>query len=897
MYTKLRHFYQAYNRDVVVIMLYAVISCLMYFNMFNSSGFLAPGDGIVSYVPLKKFYAEALHNLHIPLWNSNLSLGMPFLADVQTSVFYPPNLIYAILPFNTAYNFSFLLCLTLAGSFTYLYLRSIKLSRRAAFVGGLAFMFSAAINGRKGQVTIRDAVIWLPLILYYYEMLINKRKKIYLVLMSLAFAVQFFAGFTQVSFYTAMVLGVYFLFSLKRYPNMKQWLLDKINFLFIAIGLIAIQLLPTIFLTRYVGRESIIYEFFAGFSLPLKSLITFFFPYFYGNDTPYVPYPIYKNQNIFSDNWSFGVYVGLITAIMALILIFTKVKSSRKVLIWTTIMVVSLVLALGDSFPLINKIMYHVPLYNAFRVSARFNFAFDLAIAVLFAMQIHRILEKPERVIKLKKYILYTSGIILVWAIATAGVYILCPPDGMNKDIIVSNFSLKNSSIIIPIVLLIVYNLILFVYLKIKRKAIIQIVFSVVLLLDLHSYSFYYANAFQTDKNETIAKEVRDLIKPDERAWAVFDRYVGNGDFGGMIPNRNMFYGISSINGYATFLSNDYKSLLGFDERGVNIQSPVLLSNNYILSALNVKYIIANNDKEDLINNSSFFDVDNRIEVANISNKKIEYIEEAGYGIHQEIVKLRPNNYYNISFRLKENSSKNLYVDFAGENYIGDAQQLKVSNTESNTYSQIFHFGSNIPKEVYIRIVSLDKSPLLVDQLTVEMLPKLENTAPSYENIFQDENYTIYKNNHSLDKFYAVQNTVNSDDLKGDLYSTNLLTTAIVGDYPQRSNMNLPSIKLLEYSDGYGKAEIESKDAASFVVFSEQYYPGWKASIDGKETAIHKVNGLTQGIEVPAGKHTIEFSYEPKEFKLAIYILLFTLIYIFVYVNFDKVRFNKKSKS
>lgn len=50
--------------------------------------------------------------------------------------------------------------------------------------------------------------------------------------------------------------------------------------------------------------------------------------------------------------------------------------------------------------------------------------------------------------------------------------------------------------------------------------------------------------------------------------------------------------------------------------------------------------------------------------------------------------------------------------------------------------------------------------------------------------------------------------------------------------------------------------------AGQFMVFTQNYLPGWKALIDGEEVPIYKVNSVFTGVFVPAGSHSVEFVYD-----------------------------------
>ena len=75
---------------------------------------------------------------------------------------------------------------------------------------------------------------------------------------------------------------------------------------------------------------------------------------------------------------------------------------------------------------------------------------------------------------------------------------------------------------------------------------------------------------------------------------------------------------------------------------------------------------------------------------------------------------------------------------------------------------------------------------------------------------------------------------------------------------------SLSHINLIEYKPNYLKYESENK-ADGLAVFSEVYYPhGWHVFIDGVEVPHFRVDYILRGLEIPKGKHSIEFKFIPE---------------------------------
>jgi hypothetical protein len=68
----------------------------------------------------------------------------------------------------------------------------------------------------------------------------------------------------------------------------------------------------------------------------------------------------------------------------------------------------------------------------------------------------------------------------------------------------------------------------------------------------------------------------------------------------------------------------------------------------------------------------------------------------------------------------------------------------------------------------------------------------------------------------------------------------------------------------------YAPERVEvATDAArpALLVLTDNWYPGWKASVDGKDVPVHRVDYLIRGVRVPAGAHRVEFRYQPASWR------------------------------
>ncbi|MDO5481515.1 MAG: YfhO family protein [Bacteroidaceae bacterium] len=108
----------------------------------------------------------------------------------------------------------------------------------------------------------------------------------------------------------------------------------------------------------------------------------------------------------------------------------------------------------------------------------------------------------------------------------------------------------------------------------------------------------------------------------------------------------------------------------------------------------------------------------------------------------------------------------------------------------------------------------------------------------------------------------------NANEELDALGKENLRTTAVVAkdDSGFLKAEGSGIVKLTSYEANEAKYEVDSEQGG-LVVFSEVYYPGWTAAVDGQPVEVGRANYVLRAINVPAGKHEVVFEFKPQSIQ------------------------------
>ncbi|MBI2887610.1 MAG: YfhO family protein [Chloroflexi bacterium] len=196
------------KQDLLCLALLAGAVLLFHPALAFAGGVLTDYDLFTYFYPNWHYRAEVIQQGRLPLWNPYIFAGVPFLANLQTGVLYPPNLLFLGPQAPAAVALSYLLHLWLAAAGMYLLLRvAMGVGAAAALLGGLVFALGGFFAAQAGHINQVQAAAWLPALALAYWRAYHGWSLPWLALGSLLMAMQLTAGHPQESYLTLAALA------------------------------------------------------------------------------------------------------------------------------------------------------------------------------------------------------------------------------------------------------------------------------------------------------------------------------------------------------------------------------------------------------------------------------------------------------------------------------------------------------------------------------------------------------------------------------------------------------------------------------------------------------------------------------------------------------------------
>ncbi len=153
--------------------------------------------------------------------------------------------------------------------------------------------------------------------------------------------------------------------------------------------------------------------------------------------------------------------------------------------------------------------------------------------------------------------------------------------------------------------------------------------------------------------------------------------------------------------------------------------------------------------------------------------------------------------------------------------------------------------------------------------------------VPWLQEVYRGSSAIVYENTVALPRAFLVGDvavTADPDRTLGMMQDTSWMphTSAVV---EATEDLGLPGGSVA------GGAEVvlhspdrvvveTAADRPALLVLSDNFYEDWRASLDGEATTIYRTNHTFRGVVVPAGEHTVEFTFEPTRLYRGLYIYL-----------------------
>jgi hypothetical protein len=363
--------------DTAALFVLTLVWAAFFWHLFtpvrSDQASLKQGDFSGQFVAFASYQFDRMSQGEVPLWNPYNNGGLPFLADTQSAVFYPPRLLTLAIAANTG-GFTYhtleleMTAHVLFLSFCmYAFVRRLTLGRTGTVVAGLTAALVASYSGFISgypplQLALLEACVWFPL-MALAQLEACRGEKIrwhWLIAAGTALGLSWMAGHPQSSYFLSLFGAGWFAFLV--YTRRWRWntlILGLAAFAGIALGLAAVQLIPAAEYLPLTARADLTFSD-KGNGFPWQDILQVLYP---------------GIMSLFSP-----LYIGFMGLCLALIALW---KREQTALFWGIMLLIALLWSLGENGPLYGILYNVLPGLRFFRGQERAALLVVMSASVL----------------------------------------------------------------------------------------------------------------------------------------------------------------------------------------------------------------------------------------------------------------------------------------------------------------------------------------------------------------------------------------------------------------------------------------------------------------------------------------------------------------------------------
>jgi len=158
--------------------------------------------------------------------------------------------------------------------------------------------------------------------------------------------------------------------------------------------------------------------------------------------------------------------------------------------------------------------------------------------------------------------------------------------------------------------------------------------------------------------------------------------------------------------------------------------------------------------------------------------------------------------------------------------------------------------------------------------------------SPGLHRVYNGPDAQVYRIDGALPRTFVAgsQRTVDGGDAALDAVTSSSLdardvavTEHAVGGLPESGSAQAGGARIVRYEPD--RVTIDANlTRRGIVVLGDNWYPGWKATVDGKDTDVERVDYVMRGTVAGAGHHVIEYRYQPASWRIGWIVSLLALL-------------------